>query len=48
MPEQEIIERTLCLGERTSWTPWLMGAGAALMIAVGVFIYLASRQRPML
>ena len=44
MQEQEIVRQTLCLGDRASWTPWIMGGAAALMVLVGIFIFLAYRR----
>jgi len=47
MVEKDLSEKALCISEQTSWSPLLMATGVVVMVAVGLFIYLANKQRPL-
>ena len=48
MVEKDLSGKALCIGEQTSWSPLLAAAGVIVMVAVGIFIFLANRHRPLL
>jgi hypothetical protein len=48
MVEKDLPEKALCISEQTTWSPFLMATGVIVMVAVGLFLFLAIRQRPLL